>query len=143
MTRGLRSGAFAVGALLVLAGCSDPPDAFSRDDAAATIDVPVVVDSDVTGVDRPDVPSIDRPDVQVADRPDVQSVDRPDVQSAPDVQNAPDVTSTERSDYRCGPSFEGARCGPGRCCSFAEWCGNRDEPHCNESRGFEGMYDGP
>ncbi len=36
----------------------------------------------------------------------------------------------ERPDFRCGPNFNGAKCGPGRCCSIWGWCGSQGEPHC-------------
>ena len=48
----------------------------------------------------------------------------------------------ERDDHRCGPDFEEGICDPNRCCSTAGYCGGLDEIHCNETRGFDGAYDG-
>ncbi len=52
-------------------------------------------------------------------------------------------STTERSDNRCGPDFEGAVCGENRCCSTSGWCGGQNESHCGSANGFDGAYDGP
>lgn len=46
---------------------------------------------------------------------------------------APVVTAVplaERADARCGPGFDNAKCGSGRCCSIWGWCGSAGEAHC-------------
>lgn len=51
--------------------------------------------------------------------------------------------SPERSDFRCGPAFGNASCGPNRCCSTASWCGGLKDPHCTSLHGYNGKFDGP
>ena len=48
----------------------------------------------------------------------------------------------ERSDHRCGPQFENAKCGPYRCCSTSGWCGSPGEDHCKKSMN-DSRYNGP
>ncbi len=53
------------------------------------------------------------------------------------------VSSGERDDHHCGPDYEGAHCGPTRCCSRFGWCGSPGEDHCGSARGYAGQFDGP
>lgn len=48
----------------------------------------------------------------------------------------------EGDDARCGPNHNNAVCRVNRCCSTADYCGDLDEIHCAESRGYDGAYDG-
>jgi len=52
------------------------------------------------------------------------------------------AATPERSDNRCGPSFGGAKCGPGRCCSIYGWCGSAGQPHCKVGINLP-AYNGP
>ena len=51
--------------------------------------------------------------------------------------------SDQRTDHRCGPSFGGAKCGTGRCCSIFGWCGSANETHCGIHQGFNSAFNGP
>ena len=45
-----------------------------------------------------------------------------------------------RADMRCGPSYEGAKCGSGICCSKYGWCGT--DTHCQTGTNLPD-YNGP
>lgn len=48
----------------------------------------------------------------------------------PATQAAAAAPSGERPDFRCGPAYGNASCGPGRCCSIYGWCGSAGQDHC-------------
>ncbi|XP_062110892.1 mulatexin-like [Humulus lupulus] len=43
---------------------------------------------------------------------------------SPPPPSPPPPASPERPDHRCGPNYGNNPCGPGRCCSTANWCGS-------------------
>lgn len=45
-----------------------------------------------------------------------------------------DKIMDERSDHRCGPQYDNAKCGTDRCCSSFGWCG-KTKKHCEKSEG--------
>lgn len=55
----------------------------------------------------------------------------PPAPTPPVVVSPVPAADSERPDHRCGPLANGAKCGPGRCCSIYGWCGSPGEPHCN------------
>lgn len=137
-----RGLAIAIALCAACGGSSDSPGTDAAFGIDAGVDVPASFDSaqdvpfqmDAGGARDAalDAPRADRGEDVAADVPgDAVSSERPA------------SVGDERDDARCGPENGEARCGPTRCCSRYGWCGYPDEPHCNESRGFDGRYDGP